>query len=87
MTDQMILTSNQIRTWRVIQPLNNSFTKVVDYKNCRLRNRDSEYNQEVAQKITKQRKLLGFEIGDTSFTGDDPIAIIDFVPRLEIACE
>lgn len=71
----------------VTQPLNYMCTKMVDYRTYMLGNRDSEYNYEVAQKITKQPKRVDFQMGDTTFTGDDPIAIINFLKRFKIACE
>lgn len=37
----------------VIRPLDDFFTKAVDYMTYRLRNKDSEYNSRVAQKIIK----------------------------------
>lgn len=47
-----------------------------------LRNCYSEYTSQVAQKITKQCKWLGFRMGESTFTGDDPIVIIDLLQKV-----
>ncbi|CAN8075924.1 unnamed protein product [Agarophyton chilense] len=52
----------------VHQPLNDMFTKAVDYRTYRLINKSSEYTQEIAQNITKHHKKLSFQMGDTAFT-------------------
>ena len=70
-----------------LEPLNDLFTKAVDYRTYRLENRNAAYTSSVAQKITKQHKRLSFQMGDTTFSGDDPIAIIDFLQRFKIACD
>lgn len=71
----------------VIRLLKDLLTKAVDYRTHRVRNQDSEYTSEVTQKITKQYKQLGFQIGDSTLAGDDFIAIIDFLQRFKIACD
>ncbi|CAN8070208.1 unnamed protein product [Agarophyton chilense] len=71
----------------VPQLLNDMFTKAVDYRTCRWINKTSEYTQENAQKITKHHKKLRFEMGDTTFTGTDPIAKTEFLQKFKLACD
>lgn len=70
-----------------ILPLNDLLTKAVEYRNYRLRTRDSDYTSQVAQKITQKYKRLDFQMGDTTFMGDDLISIIDYLQRFKIDCD
>ncbi|CAN8069191.1 unnamed protein product [Agarophyton chilense] len=69
----------------VHQPLNNMFTKAVDYRNYRLINKSSEYTQEVVQKTTKHHKKLSFQMAGTTFADTDPIAVIEFLQKFKLA--
>lgn len=52
-----------------------------------LTNKNCEHNNEVAHKIPRHHKTLSYQMGETRYPGDYPIAVIDFFQRLRIACD
>lgn len=68
-----------------LRQLNYLFSKAFDYRTYRLRNQDSDYTSQVAQKIAKQQKRLNFEMVDTTLTGDYLIVIIELLQGFKIA--
>ncbi|CAN8064058.1 unnamed protein product [Agarophyton chilense] len=48
---------------------------------------DTEMDLEGAQKINKHHKKLSFQMGDTTFTGTDPIAVNEFLQKFKLACD
>lgn len=46
-----------------------------------------KYNESVAQKITKHHEKLSFQMGATTFSGDDPIGILELLQLFMIVCD
>ena len=71
----------------MIKPLNDLFTKAVNYKTYRLECRSARYNAEVARHISRIRKKLDVQMKSHTFSGQDPIAVLGFVARFKMACD
>ena len=71
----------------VIKPLNELFTKAVNYKTYRLARRSAQYNSEVARHISRIRKKLDVQMKSHTFSGQDPIAILGFLARFKRVCD
>lgn len=70
-----------------LKPLNERFTKVLSYRTYRLRKRDSRYDDEVAQGLSKTARQLKHVMTVPIFTGEDPIAVLAFLKNFKFACD
>lgn len=68
-----------------MKPLNERFTKAVDYHTYRLLNRSHHYGSEVARRISRLRKRLEVQLKTHTFSGADPIAVLAFLARYRLA--
>ena len=71
----------------MIRPINNLFTKAVNYKTYRLERRSARYDSTVARHINRYRKKLDVQMRSHTFSGQDPIAVLGFLARLKMACD
>ena len=72
---------------RVIRPLNDLFTKAVNYKTYRLDRRSARYDSSVAWRVNRYRKKLDVQMKTHTFSGQDPIAVLGFLARFKMACD
>ena len=71
----------------MIRPLNDLFTKAVDYCIYRLENRSARYDASSARRINLYRKKLDVPMKTHTFGGQDPIAVLGFLVRFKMACD
>ena len=71
----------------MIKPLNDLFTKAVNYKTYRLERCSARYNSEVARHISRIRKKRDVQMKSHTFSGQDPIAVLGFLSRFKMACD
>ena len=70
----------------MIRPLNDLFTKAVDYPTYRLESRSARYDESTARRINCYRKKLEVQMKTHTFGGQDPIAVLGFLARFKMAC-
>ena len=75
-----------VRHLRRIRPLNDLFEKVRDYRRYRLHNRSGRYNAKVAITVSRAGKRMALQMKGVTFSGDDPIAVLNFLSRFTAAC-
>ena len=71
----------------MIRPLNDLFTKAVDYCMCRLERRSARYDARTARGISRYRKKPELHMKTPTFGLQDPIAVLGFLERFEMACD
>ena len=71
----------------VIGPLNDLFTKAVDYRTYRLESRSARYEASTARRINRYRKKLDVQMKTPTFGGQDPIAVLGFLAQFKMACD
>ena len=71
---------------RPIRPLNYLFKKFMDYRRYRLHNRSGRYNAKVASMVSRAGKRMALQMKGVTFSGDDPIAVLNFLSRFTAAC-
>ena len=71
----------------VIRPLNDLFTKTVDYRTYRLESRSARYDASTARRINRYRKKLEVQMKTHTFGSQDPIAVLVFLARFKMACD
>ena len=71
----------------MIRPLNDLFTKAVDYRTYRLESRSARYDASTARRINRYRKKLDVQMKTHTFRGQDPIAVLGFLARFKMACD
>lgn len=67
------------------RPLNDLFTKALDFNTYRLLKTSTRYTSDTAARITKLRKKLDIQMKNNSFSGSDPIALFSFLDRFKSA--
>ena len=63
----------------MIRPLNDLFTKAVDYRTYRLESRSACYDASTGRRINRYRKKLDVQMKTHTFGGQDPIAVLGFL--------
>ena len=71
----------------MIRPLNDLFTKAVDYCTYPLEIRSARYDASTARRINHYRKKLDVQMKTHTFGGQDPITVLRFLARFKIACD
>ncbi|CAN8074214.1 unnamed protein product [Agarophyton chilense] len=71
---------------RRIKPLNELFTKVVEYRTYRLNDRSRKYKSKVARGIARYQKKFNVQMKEHSFSGADAISFLNFLQRFKTAC-
>ena len=71
----------------MIKPLNDLFSKAVDYRTYRLERRSSRYDAGTARRVNRYRKKLDVQMKTHTFSGQDPIAVLGFLARFKMACD
>ena len=64
---------------KVIRALKDLFTKAVDYRQYRLQRTDKAFAGSSSDKMNKYRRRLDVYMTGRTFTGSDPIAILEFL--------
>ena len=70
----------------MIRPLNELFTKAVDYRTYRLERCSARYATSTARRINRYRKKLVVQRKPHTFGGPDPVAVLGFLARFKMAC-
>lgn len=70
----------------MIKPVNDLFTKAVDYGNYRLAKRRARYDSSVASTTHLMQDKIDVRKKTHIITGQDPIAILGILARLKTAC-
>ena len=71
----------------MIRPLNDLFTKAVDYRTYWLEISSACYDAGTARRINRYRKKLEVQMKTHTFGGQNPIAVLGFFARFEMACD
>ena len=71
----------------MIRPLNDLFTKAVDYRKYRLESRSARYDASTARRINRYRMKLDVQMRTHTFGGQDPIVVLGFLTRFKMACD
>ena len=72
---------------KVIRPLNDIFTKAVDFRQYRLQRTDKAFAGSSSEKMNKYRQRLDVYMAGRSFTGSDPIEVLEFLASYKRACD
>ena len=70
----------------VTRPLNDLFTKAVDYRTYWLESRSARYDASTARQTNRYRKKLEVQMKSHTVGGQDPIAVLGFLARFKMAC-
>ena len=70
----------------MIRPLNDPFTKPVDYRTYRLEIRSERYDASTARRVNRYRKKLEMQMKTHKFGSQDPIAVLGLLARFKMAC-
>ena len=71
----------------VIRPLNDLFTKAVDYRTYRLESCSVRYDASTPRRINRYGKKLQVQMKTNTFGGQDSIAVLRFLARFKMACD
>lgn len=72
---------------KVVEPLNDLFTKAVDFKSYRLANRRARYDSSVASKIEEVPKQVNSQMKTQVFSGKSLIAVVEFLASFKTTCD
>jgi len=70
-----------------IRPINELFKRALSYKTYRLRDRNANYDGQVAQQLTKTCRRMKHAMPGEEFTGEDEIAVLAFLKKYKYACD
>jgi len=70
-----------------LRPVNPLYKKAVDYRTYRLVQRSSEYTVKMESKTSKTQQRVEIRMQKTVFSGNDPIAILNFLKTFKDACD
>jgi len=68
---------------KVLRPVNHLFRKALDYRNYRLNDTSTLFDDSVSKVVSKKAKRLEVQMKPLVFDGKDPISIINFLVHLE----
>lgn len=71
---------------KVTEPLSNLLTKAVDYEKYCLASKSVPHDYSMASVNHQMRKKLDCQVETHIFSGQDPIAVLEFLARFAPAC-